>query len=213
MLNTEIGGDSAPHISHDRRTLPYRAGAKYVKTFIHALSQGSSVSGACTFSGMPRQTAYDRRELDETFRAAWDAAIEAGTEKLEDEAYRRAHDGVQKPVVYQGQFGREDDITFLKRIIATRKEIDISEVLSLSGTQLDLFALGIGLEREILFVREPSDTLMAILLKARRPEVYRERTSTDVNMINAPQTTVNVVIADRPIEAMHSYQKLLDIDE
>jgi hypothetical protein len=36
------------------------------------------------------QTAYDWRNRDTEFAAAWDAAIESGTDKLEDVARKRA---------------------------------------------------------------------------------------------------------------------------
>lgn len=69
--------------------------------FLQALCGGISVTGACEKSGLPRRTVYDWRDADEKFAAAWDEAIEAGTETMEDEARRRAQDGVDKPV-YQG---------------------------------------------------------------------------------------------------------------
>lgn len=70
--------------------------------FLAALSQGASVSGAANASGLPRSTAYDLRKEEEIFAKAWDEAVEAGTDALEDEAIRRAKDGVPKPVFYKG---------------------------------------------------------------------------------------------------------------
>lgn len=59
------------------------------------------MSVACKVAGVPRRTAYDRRESDEQFAAAWDEALEAAADVLEAEAVRRAVQGVEKPV-YQG---------------------------------------------------------------------------------------------------------------
>lgn len=70
--------------------------------FLAALAQGASISGAANSSGFPRSTAYDLRNEDEDFAKAWDEAVEAGTDALEDEAVRRAKDGVSKPVFYKG---------------------------------------------------------------------------------------------------------------
>lgn len=42
------------------------------------------------------------RERDTAFAEQWDAAVEAGTDVLEDEALRRAKDGTNEPVFYQG---------------------------------------------------------------------------------------------------------------
>jgi hypothetical protein len=61
------------------------------------------VSAACSAIGVGRRSIYDWRENDEDFAAAWDDVVEASTEKLEREAYRRAHDGVEEPVFYQGE--------------------------------------------------------------------------------------------------------------
>jgi hypothetical protein len=99
--------------------------------FIEALASGASVRGACEAAGIGRRTAYDMRDADEAFRAAWDLAIDEGTDLMEDEAYRRAVHGTAKPV-YQGG----------KKV----------------GT-----------------VQEHSDTLMVFMLKARRPEKFKDR--------------------------------------
>jgi len=69
--------------------------------FIDALRDGRSITAACIDAGIGRQTAYDWREADKAFAKAWDDAIEEGTDRLEDEAHRRARDGTQKPI-YQG---------------------------------------------------------------------------------------------------------------
>ncbi len=47
--------------------------------------------------------AYNWRKGDEAFATAWDEALDAGTDALEDEAVRRAHEGVEEPVFYQGE--------------------------------------------------------------------------------------------------------------
>lgn len=48
-------------------------------------------------------SAYNWRDNDPNFAADWDRAKELGLEALEDEATRRAFDGVDKAVVYQGE--------------------------------------------------------------------------------------------------------------
>lgn len=101
--------------------------------FLAALADGYSVSKASDEAGLSRQSFYAARERDEDFAEEWDEAIEAGTDKLEDEARRRAHDGVDEPAFYQG---------------------------GICG-----------------HVRKYSDTLLIFLLKARRPDKYRERHS------------------------------------
>ncbi len=52
---------------------------------------------------MARSGAYALRERDPEFAKAWDEAIDEGVEEVEAEAHRRAVEGVDKPITYQGQ--------------------------------------------------------------------------------------------------------------
>lgn len=69
--------------------------------FLDTLSDGGHISNAAKAAGLPRRTVYNWRKTDDTFRDAWDEALDLGTDALEDEAIRRALYGVEKPV-YQG---------------------------------------------------------------------------------------------------------------
>lgn len=104
---------------------------KWMGKFIDHLRDGGTVSVACELAVIGRSTAYRHRQKDETFAIAWADAEEESTDRLEEEAYRRAVKGVKKPVHYEG--------------------------------------------RRIDFVDEYSDTLLIFLLKARKPETYRDR--------------------------------------
>lgn len=90
-----------------------------------------NVSRACAAINLSRTAVYDWKREDLEFSALWDATIEETTEALEQEIYRRAHDGCEKPVFYQGE--------------------------------------------ECGIVKEYSDVLAMFLLKARRPDKYRDR--------------------------------------
>jgi hypothetical protein len=58
---------------------------------------------AAKAAGYGRQRLYEWREADPELAAAWDDALEAGTEVLEDVALRRAKDGVAEPRFYEGR--------------------------------------------------------------------------------------------------------------
>jgi hypothetical protein len=58
--------------------------------FIDALKTGLSIGGAAKQAGVDRSTAYRWRDDDDDFARAWDDAIEAGTDALEDALTRRA---------------------------------------------------------------------------------------------------------------------------
>lgn len=103
--------------------------------FLAALADTGSVSRACKVAKVGRTAAYEHREADADFAAAWKDAERISVELMEDEARRRAVEGCRKPVFQGG-----------KRV---------GEIL------------------------EYSDTLLIFLLKARRPDVYRERSTVE----------------------------------
>lgn len=115
---------------------PTRARARkpdWRKPFLEALAAGQTIKAAAADAGINRRTAYERRDTDAEFAAAWDDAYEDGSDLLEAEAWRRAVDGWVERGIYD-----ED------------------------GEQIGE-------------VRKYSDTMLALLIKARRPAIYRER--------------------------------------
>lgn len=99
--------------------------------FLELLAGGHTVKHACEEAGLGRSTVYDRRQRDAGFADRWAEADELGVQVLEQEARRRAVDGVE-------DFRLDRD----------------------------------GGEHTF---RRYSDTLLIFLLKAKRPDVYRER--------------------------------------
>ena len=77
--------------------------SEWKPTFLDALRTTANVSRSATEAGVSRQAAYKERDNSDTFREAWEDAIEEGLDYLEEEARRRAYEGTQKPVFYQGE--------------------------------------------------------------------------------------------------------------
>src|ERR1700733_4143673 len=81
------------------------------RAFLAAIAAGNSVSAACHAAGLSRSVAYSWRDCDGNFADAWGEALECGTERLEDEAVRRALESsdtmlifllkARKPAVYR----------------------------------------------------------------------------------------------------------------
>lgn len=146
--------------------------------FLSALADAATIGEAAAEAGIARKTAYRWKESDGEFAAAWDDAIESGTEVLEREATRRAVHGVEEPVIYQGQltplFEYNPDGTL--RMVET-------EELNAQGVPVRVSkpvqARNPDGSPKFLTIRRPSDTLMIFMLKARRPNAYRERGSID----------------------------------
>lgn len=66
--------------------------------FLATLAECGNVSRAALASGMSRDAVYDLRQRDADFAASWTDALEQASDRLEQEAWRRAHDGVEEPL-------------------------------------------------------------------------------------------------------------------
>lgn len=131
--------------------------------FCEVLTQTCVVGKACEAVGISRQTAYDHRAKDKEFAAAWDEALESGIDALELEAWRRAVDGVDVPLVHKGQF------TYLRDFAAV--DPDTGKPFAIDRAPVLLDASG---QPCIATVKGYSDQLLMFLLRAHRPEKYRE---------------------------------------
>jgi hypothetical protein len=108
--------------------------------FLKALAETGNVSAAVDLAGTSRTRTYELRKVDQAFRASWDEAENIASDRLEAEAWRRAVEGVQEPLVSAGKIVRDDD-----------------------GNPIA--------------IRRYSDSMLTLLLKARRPERFRDRSS------------------------------------
>ena len=77
---------------------------KKMDAFIVLLdNNGGIVTDAAANLNLSRTCLYEKRTADAEFKERWDEAVEHGIDKLEDEAKRRALDGTEEPVYYQGE--------------------------------------------------------------------------------------------------------------
>lgn len=70
--------------------------------FLDAYIRDATVTAAALAAKVGRRTHYDWLERDTRYAARFGQAEEAATDALEREARRRAIDGVEEPVFYQG---------------------------------------------------------------------------------------------------------------
>ena len=73
------------------------------QAFLNALSAGNSVRIAADAAGVAFDEPYKWRAADTTFAERWQRAEDAGTDLIEEEAYRRAVTGVEKPIYRGGE--------------------------------------------------------------------------------------------------------------
>jgi hypothetical protein len=100
------------------------------RAFLASLAESCNVRASAARAGVGRRTAYRHRVADPVFAEAWADATEAACDLMEEEARRRAVEGVVRPVFHDG--------------------------------------------KQVGTVRERSDVLLIFLLKANRPEKYRD---------------------------------------
>lgn len=93
MRNRSVGAQlTARQILSDRRK----------RKFVQALAHTGSITRAATAAGWCTDTARKLRKTDPLFAQCWDNALEFAADSLEEEARRRAVDGVLTPVFQQG---------------------------------------------------------------------------------------------------------------
>lgn len=85
-------------MSANPRRANTRAHSQKVAKFFRELSRSGSVTLASERSGIRRYTLYRMRAQDETFAKRWDRHLSLGIDRLQDDALRRAVDGVEQPV-------------------------------------------------------------------------------------------------------------------
>ncbi len=73
--------------------------------FIEALAECGCVAEACARIGLTESAAYAlrRRPDAQSFRAAWDAALDIAVSRLSDAVFARALGGVARPVFFKGE--------------------------------------------------------------------------------------------------------------
>ena len=70
--------------------------------FIKHLKQTCNVTASVRVAGGSRKAIYNTRDRDKEFAEEWDSTVAEATDMLEAEARRRAVDGFEEPVYYQG---------------------------------------------------------------------------------------------------------------
>lgn len=74
-----------------------------VEKFLSKLEEAANVTESAKAAGIGRTAVYEWRKQDSDFAAAWDEAEQKAVDRLEREAIRRACEGIDEPVFYQGE--------------------------------------------------------------------------------------------------------------
>lgn len=129
--------------------------------FFEQLARNGIVGLAAEYAGYRRESVYEYRRNDPEFAQKWDHCIQLSTEKLEAEAIRRANEGVKRYVLHKGK------VVY----------IDVEEPVKDEKGKIVLGEDGkpkTHIVQKALVEHVYSDTLTIFMLKARKPEVYRD---------------------------------------
>ncbi|XPV77036.1 MAG: hypothetical protein ACNI27_03710 [Desulfovibrio sp.] len=96
---TKVTSITALKLSDKKSKISVRA----QKNFLAALAESGNVTAAARDAGVSRSTLYALRKRNDEFAKAWRESAQIGIRVLEDEACRRAMEGVETPVYYQGK--------------------------------------------------------------------------------------------------------------
>lgn len=96
---------------------PRRSAGEWRPVFLAALRNSGNVRAACHAAGIDRPKAYDHRDRDPAFAAAWATALEDACDTLEAMARKRAMDSsdlllifllkAHRPAVYRETYRHE----------------------------------------------------------------------------------------------------------
>ena len=73
------------------------------EAFIEHYTRMGTVKSAAKATGVSRKTVYEWLKADEVFSEGFEHAKENVTDELEQEAKRRAYEGINKPIYWQGK--------------------------------------------------------------------------------------------------------------
>lgn len=76
---------------------------KKLNSFLHHLGRTGSVTFAAARSGLHRTQLYKHRDRNAAFRKKWEAALNLGIDRLQDDAIRRALHGTERAVFREGK--------------------------------------------------------------------------------------------------------------
>lgn len=128
------------------------ARARRQAAFLGAFEVMGTITAAAQKAGIDRSTHYHWLATDPKYAEAFDEAVDVAAEQLEAEARRRAVKGIDVPVIYQGK--------------------PVGVWVDMAGRPVELGDP--AAEAFIpLTVKRYSDELLIVLLKALKPEKYR----------------------------------------
>lgn len=172
------------------------------QVFLDTLRETCNVTLAARAAGVSSSAVYAHRDSDALFAERWEEALAEGIDLLEHQAHLRAFNGIDEPVIHKGEptylYKRDHNGRVLMEDYEVQDGFDEfgePRMITLQRPVLDIDP-HTG-KPKILTIKRYSDTLTTFLLKAHRPDKYRERSQVDQNVTGATQVTVVTGVPSR----------------
>lgn len=124
----------------DNLSTSERLSVERKRLFLRTFAISGIVLQGCRAAGVSRATIDKWRAASEWFDELYELAIEEAADRIEAEAIRRAVDGYDEPVIYQGMPTTVvDPITGQERQLTIRKYSDTLMALVLKGARPDKY--------------------------------------------------------------------------
>ncbi|MGE4442718.1 MAG: hypothetical protein AB7D27_14695 [Desulfomicrobium sp.] len=130
--------------------IPEKFTADKRSVFLAALAKHGFVARAAAEAGVHRSTVLRAKDADKAFSKAWEEAKDEYTERLEQEADRRAYKGMSKPIFYKGKkcgvIREFSDTLLIFRLKALKPEVykDRSETNHTGNVTVEIVRFGQG---------------------------------------------------------------------
>lgn len=144
--------------------------------FLQEYARCGVIARAARAAGVSSSTVRLRRETDADFAAAFEQAGEDAVDALDSEARRRALDGVEEPVVYQGALTPVWERDANGNVLTREIEGPDDPVLGIPTKQwVSVQARNEDGSLKWLTVRKYSDALLMFQLKGLRRRLYGDK--------------------------------------
>jgi hypothetical protein len=140
---------------------------EWVQPYLEALRRLGKRAPACRAIGVNAGAVAARVKIDADFAAAEQEAIDDCVDDMEAEMIRRARDGIEKPVIYQGE---------LQYLTEPMVDLDGAVMRSAAGHVLTRLVYSPDGKPRVLTTNERSDALLMFGLKGYRKRTFAERT-------------------------------------
>jgi hypothetical protein len=147
--------------------------------FLRAFAKRGIILDGVTAAGVSRQAVGHWRDSDDWFEALFQAALEEAGDRVEAEAFRRAVDGIDVPVIFHGMPTMvQDKDTGEQRVLTTKGYSDNLLALLLKGQKPEKYRENIktthdfGGQTGVLMVPGPIDQASWVKAAAEQQAQY-----------------------------------------